>query len=159
MSMPRPRLPAAARAAAALLLLLFLPSVAAEEGRTAFTLVGNAASRFVLDGVSDPELVVPPNATIVLTLVQQGSLPHNVKVGDGPASAVTKGEGDSVQLTFTAPASGHVEYVCTLHGATMRGWVRVAGSPPVEKEAPEAGLPLVALALAGAALLAARRRP
>jgi PGF-CTERM protein len=149
------------------LALLAIPATAQTSGETAFTLTAkNQGGDYVWTndaGVTNPPLTVPAGAQVTITAKQgpEGDVPHNIKVGDGPVSDTFEAAGDAVTYPFTAPASGSVPYICTIHPTTMKGNVQVAGSATTQggdNESPGVGALGALLALAGAALLVLRRR-
>lgn len=113
--------------------------------KVAFTLVSqNMGGRFiwVLEGqtAANPPLTVGPGDEVTITIVNGDGIPHNLGIRgvDGePKTPTIANEGDTQTLTFTAPESGTLTYVCLIHPETMRGTIRVqaAGAAP----APGAG--------------------
>lgn len=129
---------------------------------------------------------VPPGE-VVLALTNNGQIPHNICIksatatlGCAPAGADTDGDGKTVPpdqsatVTFTAPASGTLEYWCNASGhkqAGMSGTFTVQGTtsppatpppspPPADggtRGSPSLGLVGIALGV-GLLALALRRR-
>lgn len=114
------------------------------------------------NGEKNPRLEVPAGAEVTLKIVNADNGFHNLKVG-GAVNKKTENieaQGDEQTLTFTAPQSGTVEYVCEYHASTMKGVIAVQGSgAPAEEKNESPGLQVVGvlLALLGAALVVARR--
>lgn len=148
------------------LALLALPAAAQTSGQTSFTLLTkNQNGDYVWtdeSGRTNPPLAVPAGAQVTITAKQGegGDVPHNLKVGDNAVSDTFEAPGQGITYTFTAPASGSVPYLCTIHPNTMKGTVQVAGSAATDggKGTPDAGVLGALLAMAGAALLVLRRR-
>lgn len=151
-----------------LVLLLALLSVAgaaaAAEEKDSFSLVASFSGGsffWTLENATEknPTLVVPPNATVRVRIVNEGAQVHNFVVAGQPPSAYVSEEVPVVEHSFQAPASGYVEYYCQPHrAANMWGYVLVAGSEaPARDETPALGLVATALALGAAALVARRR--
>jgi plastocyanin len=147
---------------AAGLALAAVPAVAQETGATAFTLIAKNPE-FVWaneQGQENPTLVVPAGQQVTVTVKndadQEGF--HSLQVKGQDKSEDIEDAGQTVTYTFTAPASGSVEYVCPYHATTMKGTVRVAGSA-VEEKKESPGLQVVGLGLAflGAALVLRRK--
>lgn len=148
------------------LALAALPAFAQETGETSFTLIAaNEGGSYIWNdesGARNPTLTVPASTQVTIT-ARQGEtdgIPHNIKVGTERPSENFADEGESVQYTFTSPATGTVDYVCEIHPTTMKGTVRVAGSGGDEggNDSPALGLVGTMVALLGAALLVLRRR-
>ena len=151
------------------LALLALPATAQTTGQTSFTLLAkNQGGSYVWTDESgnqvNPTLTVPAGQEVTIVAKQGAAdqIPHNIKVGQNPTSATFTDEGESVEYKFTL-ASGSAEYICAIHPTTMKGTVRVAGADggsggdTGDKESPSLGLVGALVALAGAALLVARR--
>lgn len=135
-----------------------------EEGQTAFTLTShteNGAFYWTLEGqtAKNPTLVVTPNAEITITIKNTDGGFHNLQVGSNPPSEYIEAEGDEKTYTFTAPASGTLDYFCVPHKSSgMKGTIRVAGTAVEEKkESPGVQVVGVSIALLGAALILRRR--
>lgn len=167
--MPRAALPLVL-AALCLALVSLSTSLAQETGATSFTLVSaEEGADYVWHeegrNEKNPTLVVAPSTQITITAKKgddDPGIPHNLRVGaSGNVSDTIQNAGDSVTYTFTAPGTGTLEYVCTIHPTTMKGTVRVAGTSSDGGDGGNGapGLPVVAvLATMGAiALLAGRR--
>lgn len=146
------------------LVLAAAPALAQDAGKTSFTLTskqdgGNYV--WTAEGLSgnNPTLVVPASQQVTITAKGDATdVPHNIKVGTAAASEMFQGADGQVTYTFTSPASGSVDYVCTIHPTTMKGKVSVAGSGDAEtNESPGLALAGVVVALVGAALLVRRR--
>lgn len=149
------------------LTLAAAPVGAQETGQTSFTLethTDGGGGYYLIEGQTsrNPTLVVPASATITVTLKGTDDGVHNFQVDGSPASDYVQGAGQVVTYTFTSPGSGGKQYWCVPHkGAGMIGTVRVAGSAAGEdggKESPGVATIGALLAVAGAALLVARRR-
>lgn len=150
--------------------LAALPA-AAQSAQTSFTLASKQAGGdfvWTAEGLSgnNPTLTVPASTEITITAKGDASgVPHNIKVGSAATSETFQGEDGEVTYTFTSPASGSVDYVCTIHPVSMKGKVTVEGSQQggeptdgEEKDSPGVALVGTLLAFAGVALLVARRR-
>jgi len=145
------------------LALAATPAHAADAGKTSFVLKGHSdgGQNFWTEGdgtTRNPTLDVPAGATITLTVSSVAGT-HEMKVGDKEASAPLN-EGDpAVTYTFTAPASGNVQYICPFHMGDMKGNFHVAGSSTEEpKKSPGTQVVGVFVAMLGAALIVASRR-
>lgn len=106
-------------------------------GPVAITLLAvNQGGNFVWtdeSGAVNPTLTVPAGADVAITIRQEASsngIPHNLKVGNGPTSDLIQNTGDEAVYTFTAPESGQLDYVCTIHPSSMRGKINVGGAAP-----------------------------
>ena len=140
-------------------------TVLAQEGKTSFNLHSKSSGgSFVWagegQGGDNPTLVVPGNTEI--TIVARGDdsgVPHNIKVGAKAPSDMFQGKDGEVTYTFTSPASGTVQYVCTIHPDTMKGTVQVAGSAaePGDNKSPGLGALGVIVAALGALVVLRRR--
>lgn len=155
------------------LALLAVPVHAQTTGQTSFTLTAASEGGDYIwvdaSGTRNPTLTVPAGEQITIIAQQgdEGGVPHNIKVGTQAPSANFEAAGESVEYTFTAPASGTAEYICTIHPNTMKGTVRVAGADTGgnggtggetgDNDSPAFGLLGALVALAGVALLVARR--
>lgn len=149
------------------LALAALPAAAQNAGQTSFTLTAKAKGGDYVwadaSGRENPTLTVPAGQEITITASQvlEDEIPHNIKVGNNAVSDTFDAAGDSVEYKFTAPASGSLPYVCTIHPNTMKGTVQVAGSATDGgdggNDSPGLGVLGALVALAGVALLVARR--
>lgn len=138
--------------------LVAIAATAVAQGQTSFTLVGKADQKWYLEGQSaaNPTIEIAASSPITITIKQEGDIPHNIQVAPNPASDITNADGETLDYTFTSPATGTLKYICVLHGNPMSGTLRVFGSAE-EKESPGVAALGGILALAGAALLVARR--
>jgi plastocyanin len=139
------------------------PALAQGGGSTSFTLKGHTdgASNYWTQGDAtdkNPTLEVPANTAITLT-VSAASGAHTIKVGGKDASNVFSQGDAAITYSFTSPATGNVDYVCTIHSTDMKGQFHVAGtaSTEPEKKSPSLQVVGVSLALLGAALLVRRK--
>ena len=153
------------------LALAALPATAQTSGQTSFTLTAKAKGGDYVwadaNGRENPTLTVPASQEITIVAQQddQGGIPHNIKVGNQAPSANFQDAGDSVEYKFTSPASGTVQYICTIHPGTMKGTISVAGADggsgnggeTGDNDSPSLGVLGALVALAGVALLLARR--
>lgn len=112
------------------------------------------------DGNVNPTLRVEPRAQRTVHIQQgetAGEVPHQIQIGGGERSAQIVAPGESTSVQFTAPPSGTLQYVCTIHPTTMKGEIVVGG----EEESTGGGVPgpgvAALLALLGVAALVARR--
>lgn len=100
-----------------------------DGGRLAYIGVGGE-----VDGVVNPDLVVPPGATVYLTLVNGDGMPHDLFLPDFDAkSSFVSKIGESTELTFEVgdTQSGSYIYYCTVSGhrkAGQEGKLIVTGS-------------------------------
>ena len=146
------------------LALTAAPALAQTGGQTSFTLVGKEDQKWYLDGqtAANPTIEIAPSQTITVTMKQEGTIPHNLKVGENEASEITQDDGQTIQYTFTSPASGTLAYICELHAGTMKGTMRVFGTQSGgngggENGTPGLGLAGIGIAVLGAVLLFRRR--
>jgi aldose sugar dehydrogenase len=91
------------------------PSDSAAAGEVVEITVGTdtgSANQF------DPgDVSVPAGATVRLTFMNEGTVPHNLTFNDpiNAATAVTVQPGAEETIEFTAPDAGEYTFVCTLH--------------------------------------------
>lgn len=149
-------------------LLAAVPAQAQESGQTSFTLVTNAEGGtyyFTLEGQTarNPDLVVPANTEITVTIKGTDDNVHNVCfVESTKCSQYVQAEGETQTLTFNSGANGGI-YFCAPHKAAgMQGNVRIAGSTTTptggdQNKSPGVELVGVALAALGAALVLRRK--
>lgn len=150
------------------ILLMLLPLAHAqdadESGRTSFTLYAHAQGDrywWSLDGddARNPTLVVAPNETITVRVLNVDDAVHNLVVEELGRSDYVDDAGEQTKVTFTAPAEGVFDYYCEPHRAYgMRGLVRVAGTPAPDDEIPAPAFALVVGAWALAAGFSSIRR-
>lgn len=140
-------------------------AVAQDAGKTSYTLLSNPdmSNTWTAEGASgtNPDLTVPANTAITVIARNADGGVHNIKVGNGETKDI-QNQGDEATVTFTSPASGTVQYVCTIHSSTMKGDFVVAGSQTDNgdggNDAPGFGLIGAVLVLAGVAVFVARRK-
>jgi plastocyanin len=141
--------------------LVAAPAHAADAAKTSFTLKGHTdgASNYWTEGdgtVKNPVLEIPASTQITVT-VSSVSGTHTFQAGSKEATAPLTEVDDAITYTFTSPASGNVDYKCTIH-PDMKGQFHVAGTAAEPaKKAPGTQVAGVMIALVGAALLVARR--
>ena len=90
-----------------------------------FTLAGESAR--------NPTLRVAPGQEVTVTLTGMDDGVHNFCIGAGQCTAFVTSAGDSATFTFTAPATGTLEYYCQPHrSGGMKGSLAVgdAGAAP-----------------------------
>lgn len=153
------------------LVVLGLALAAAPAGaqeQTAYTLKTAENKYWRTDATgttNNPTLAVPASTLITVTAVNADSGVHNIRIGG--ASGETKDlntPNQEVTYTFTSPASGTVEYICTIHASTMKGVFSVGGAANGngedggDNDSPGFGLVAGILVLAGVALFVARRK-
>lgn len=109
-----------------------------EDPQTEFTLITHSDAQgggyFTLEGDQqgnesrNPEIVVPPNEEITVTLRANDSMDmHNFRVEGEEGSEFVQQEGDEITYNFTSPADGTFRYWCEPHEAQgMEGTFRVA---------------------------------
>ncbi len=110
-----------------------------EDPQTEFTLIAHSdvqgGGYFTLEGDDqmgnesrNPELVVPPDEEITVTLRANDSMDmHNFRVEGEEGSEFVQQEGDEVTYNFTSPSEGTFRYWCEPHEAQgMEGTFRVA---------------------------------
>lgn len=145
------------------LALAALPAHAQEGGVTSYTLIARNPE-FVWaneQGAVNPTIEVAGGQQITITVKndpdQDGF--HSLQVKGSPKSDDVQEAGQTITYTFTAPESGSVAYDCPYHPSSMKGTIRVAGSPaePAKNESPGVQAFGVGVALLGAALLLRRR--
>ena len=101
------------------------------EPRTVTLLARGMAFYLPGDPTPNPRLRLERGERVRFVLRNgDGGIPHDLAVpGEGGGrekSAVVRGAGESVDLTFRAPATaGEYEYLCTLHSRMMRGVLEV----------------------------------
>jgi nitrite reductase (NO-forming) len=89
----------------------------AADGKLLFVGVGGD-----IDGVVNPDLVVPPGATVNLTLINGDGIPHDLTVPDFNAkTALVSRKGKSTQISFTVDRAGAYVYYCTVTGHREMG--------------------------------------
>jgi nitrite reductase (NO-forming) len=75
-----------------------------------------------IDGVVNPDLIVPPGSTVHLTLINGDGMPHDLVVPDlNVHTAITMAKGDVVEVVFEADAAGEFVYYCTISGHRQAG--------------------------------------
>lgn len=151
------------------LLVAFVPSTGAQEsGQTTFNLkaVSEGTNYYFQseDGKKNPELVVPANTEITVTITNVGDGVHNICfAANDKCSDYVQANGDTATLTFNSGSAGG-QYFCLPHKSTgMAGQVRIAGQQTTnggddgEKKSPGIAVLGVSAALVGAALLLRRK--
>lgn len=145
--------------AAALALALAAPAAEAQRDQ-AITLRSVTPLAWAdAEGNRNPTLTVEPGAVVTFTIVNDDGGYHNFQAGSQEPSAYLENKGDQLTYAFTAPASGSVEYKCPVHPVEMKGTLRVAGAgaEPTGNGTPGPAFVGLLLAVAGSALLLARR--
>lgn len=108
------------------------PGEAATETLVAFSLETRAAEGKLLfvgvggdiDGVVNPDLVVPPGAKVHVTLINGDGIPHDLFVPDFDArTRVVSAKGRTAEVDFAVEAgqTGAHAYFCTLPGHRQAG--------------------------------------
>lgn len=124
----------------AIVLLLAGGALAQGEGSGSFTLVGHlsgGAYFWTLENatVRNPDLVVPPHATVHVRVLNDGASVHNLQVDGFPPSGYVSVDNPETQYSFAAPASGVIDYWCQPHKSVgMAGRVVVAGTDVEPRE-------------------------
>jgi plastocyanin len=77
-------------------------------------------------GFEPAELDVDPGAEVTVTFSNTGEAPHTMTAEDVGLN-IEADPGASAEGTFTAPESGTVDFVCTIH-PDMKGTISVGGS-------------------------------
>lgn len=117
------------------LLAMLWVGVACSSGPTPVADVHHVKARDL--AFDQTQLAVPVGAEVTLNLTNVGALEHNwVLVNDAvepalatPADAINQAAseilagGKSTTLTFTAPAAGSYQYICTVPGHALAGMV------------------------------------
>lgn len=134
--------------------------------QTSFDLVGTDANVWTIGGATNPTITACPGQEITFNVdIQTGT--HNLQITPGGAVNGPWSDGEVGTVTYTAPASGTGQYVCTIHASTMKGTINfgapsttVTTTPAADNKNESPGFEVVGLALAGvaAALLYARRK-
>ena len=76
----------------------------------------------------DPTTIeAEPGQDVTVTLVNDDEAPHTFTVEDLDVSVEAQG-GESAEVTFTAPDSGSVGFMCEIHPEQMTGEISVDGS-------------------------------
>jgi len=76
----------------------------------------------------DPSTIeAEPGQEVTVTLVNNDEAPHTFTVEDLDASVQAAG-GESADVTFTAPDSGSVGFLCEIHPEQMTGEITVDGA-------------------------------
>lgn len=118
--------------------MVSLTAAPAKAANVPYDLFGSATSGWGLTSTSEtnpgPALSVNAGDTVTITLHSTDGFPHQLLIdynGNGVADA---GEPVSAQftttttLTFTASQAGTFSYICTVHGAAMKGTFTVQGT-------------------------------
>jgi plastocyanin len=71
------------------------------------------------------QLNLPAGKQVTVTVDNQDTVEHNFTFKDANADKDADG-GQSVEVSFTAPAAGSYEFLCKYHPAQMKGTVTVA---------------------------------
>jgi plastocyanin len=71
------------------------------------------------------QLNMPAGKQVTVTVDNQDTVEHNFTFKDANADKDADG-GQSVEVSFTAPAAGSYEFLCKYHPAQMKGTVTVA---------------------------------
>jgi nitrite reductase (NO-forming) len=95
----------------------FTLTTAMGDGRMVFVGAGGE-----IDGVTNPDLIVPPGSTVHLTLINADGMPHDLAVPDlGVKTAMTMAKDDTAEVEFEAGAAGSYVYYCTVSGHRQAG--------------------------------------
>ncbi len=90
----------------------------------------------------DPSEITATAGTYSGTLVNDGTIEHNIKLGDGQAIVAKPGE--SVDFEFEVPPEG-ITYICSIPGhadAGMKGTIRTSATPAATVQAAAADGPM-----------------
>jgi plastocyanin len=87
------------------------------------------------DFAFDPSTAtVPPDTTVVVTLVDTGRVEHSFTADSVHATGDADAGGDVNTISFTAPSAGDIAFHCRYHPDRMRGTLVVrpggGGRPP-----------------------------
>jgi nitrite reductase (NO-forming) len=92
---------------------------AMQDGRIVYQGVGGE-----IDGLVNPDLVVPAGAWVRVTLINGDNMPHTISFPDFDAdSALVSSKGSSVEVSFDVPEDklGTFSYFCTQPGHRQVG--------------------------------------
>ncbi|MCC7208175.1 MAG: hypothetical protein IT323_12775 [Anaerolineae bacterium] len=105
------------------------------DGRMAFVGVGGA-----IDGVVNPDLVVPPGSVVHLTVINGDGMPHDLAVPDlGVQLPMISGAGATSEARFLVEVAhvGTHSYFCTVAGHRQAGMEgRIVVTPLVSSGPP-----------------------
>jgi cytochrome c oxidase subunit 2 len=89
---------------------------------------GQSVELTAADFAFDPTTIeAEPGQELTVTLVNDDSAEHSFTVSDLDVEVEAEG-GESAEVTFNAPDSGSVEFICKYHPEQMTGEISVDGS-------------------------------
>lgn len=128
--------------------VVLVAPAAAQGGEVAFTLethTEGAGGYFTLEGETqrNPTLRVPAGATVTITIKGTDDGVHNFCLKDAKTCTdYLQAAGDTQTLTFTAPASGSIQYFCLPHKAAgMTGQIQTEAAGADGATSGESGEP------------------